>query len=194
MAQEKEIEKKNLLTEKEFQTLCKAFSLNDEDFLWQANTYFDTSGYKLRDKGAALRIRQKKNQYELTLKQPSTPGLLETNQELTEKDAEEAIRSARIPAGEVKDQLKTSVQISGNNVQPLGTLKTRRAHAPYKSGILFLDHSVYLDTEDYEIEIEGPSSAEVEEWLDEVLQKYDIPYRTTPNKIKRFFTRKEEMN
>ncbi|SDI27013.1 CYTH domain-containing protein [Alteribacillus bidgolensis] len=193
MAQENEIEKKNLLTESEFQTLCKAFNVTDEDFFWQANTYFDTNNYELKNKGAALRIREKNSQFELTLKQPAEEGLLETNQPLTKKEAEEAFTFGRLPAGEVKSQLETTLLISLDDVKPLGTLKTRRTHVRYQAGMLFLDHSVYLDTEDFEVEIEGTSLKEVGNWLEEVLTTYNIPYRTTPNKIKRFFTKKQEI-
>lgn len=192
MAQENEIEKKNLLTEAEFQRLCKAFNLKDDDFFWQSNTYFDTSDYELKNKGAALRIREKNSQFELTLKQPATEGLLETNQPLTKKEAEEAFTSTRLPAGEVKSQLETTLSISLDDVKKLGTLKTRRTHIPYQAGMLFLDHSVYLDTEDFEVEIEGTSLKEVDNLLNEVLTTYNIPYRKTPNKIKRFFTKKQE--
>ncbi|WP_158736132.1 CYTH domain-containing protein [Alteribacillus sp. YIM 98480] len=193
MAQENEIEKKNLLTEAEFQTLCKAFNVNDEDFFWQANTYFDTSDYELKNKGAALRIREKNSQFELTLKQPAKEGLLETNQPLTKKEAVEAFTFSRLPAGEVKTQLEKTLSISLDDVKMLGTLKTKRTHVPYQAGMLFLDHSVYLNTEDFEVEIEGPSLKEVDNWLNEVLTTYNIPYRTTPNKIKRFFTKKQEI-
>ncbi|SDH71997.1 Uncharacterized protein YjbK [Alteribacillus persepolensis] len=187
------MEKKNLLTKTEFDALCDAFHIKENDFFWQANTYFDTKDFALKQKGAALRIREKNGQYELTLKQPASKGLLETNQALSKETAESALTASRFPDGEVKTQLKTSLHLSIEEVTPLGTLKTKRTQHPYRQGLLFLDHSTYLDVEDYEVEMEGPSLEQVNNWLEELLSQFHIPTRTTPNKIKRFFTRQEEI-
>ncbi|SFE73805.1 CYTH domain-containing protein [Alteribacillus iranensis] len=192
MSQEKEIEIKNVLTLSEFVRLRDAFSLTGEDFHWQANTYFDTPRFDLRSNQSALRVRAKKGQYELTLKQPAEEGLLETNQSLTREEAERAISSGILPQGEVTHALSSFLS-ELTTLTSIGTLETRRASLPYQTGTLFLDHSVYLGTEDYEIELEGNRMKEVENWLEELMKQYGIPRRTTPNKIQRFFTRKQEI-
>lgn len=192
MAQEKEIEKKNLLTAEEFKQLCQTFQIHPEDFYWQANTYFDTPDFQLKAKRSALRIRKKEGQYELTLKQPAKECLIETNQQLDVSEADYIITTGRLPEGEVKSAL--TIHIGDEKITALGTLQTKRAETPYKTGTLFLDHSLYLNTEDYEIEIEGERMATVHDMLDEILQTHNIPYRSTPNKIQRFFTKKQQEN
>ncbi|SFP80105.1 CYTH domain-containing protein [Salibacterium halotolerans] len=194
MSRETEIEKKNLITKKEFEQLCRRFDIQEDQFTRQANTYFDTDDGAVRKEGAALRIREKNNDMVLTLKQPAPEGLLETNQPLSPQEAEDVITGRSFPEGEVKNALTESLHIHPENLGRLGTLETLRTQFPYKTGILFLDHSTYLDTEDFEIEIEGSSEKEVEAWLDELLQEQNIPARSTPNKIKRFFLRKQEIN
>ncbi|MGY4689542.1 CYTH domain-containing protein [Salibacterium sp. K-3] len=193
MSRETEIEKKNLLTEREFHQLCETFHVTNQQFERQANTYFDTPDGGIKKQGGALRVREKNNSMVLTLKQPALEGLLETNQSLSQEEAESVLTGRGLPEGEVKTTLTGSLNIDPNHLTRLGTLETLRAQLSYKTGILFFDHSTYLDTEDFEIEIEGPSEQEVETWLDEVLKKQNIPLRNTPNKIKRFFQRKQEL-
>ncbi|RSL31045.1 CYTH domain-containing protein [Salibacterium salarium] len=193
MAQETEIEKKNLLTESEFHNLCKTLNIKMNDFFWQANTYFDTTNDDIKKQGAALRVRQKNDAYELTLKQPAEVGLLETNQNLTKEEAKLAFSTFTLPEGEVKHQLISSLAVDVHNLHLLGTLETNRVQTPFNEGLLFLDKSVYLDTEDFEIELEGPAENVVETWMDDLLKEHGIPVRETPNKIKRFFLRKQEL-
>ncbi|SFL54381.1 CYTH domain-containing protein [Salibacterium qingdaonense] len=194
MSSETEIEKKNLLTKEEFEQLCDRFNVNEDQFSRQANTYFDTEQGAIREEGAALRIRKKNKDMVLTLKQPAEEGLLETNQPLSADETEAVMAGRMFPEGEVKKALTESLHIDPENLKQLGTLETTRAQFPFKTGVLFLDHSTYLDVEDFEIEIEGTSEKEVESLLDELLKEEKIPERSTPNKIKRFFQRKQELN
>src|SRR5690625_4119666 len=86
MAQEIEIEYKMLLTKTEFERLLSSnpFPKAGEK---QINYYFDTKHFSLQKKSCALRIREKNNIYQLTLKEPHTTGLLETHDTLSKKDA-----------------------------------------------------------------------------------------------------------
>jgi len=86
MRQEMEIEFKNLLTNSEYQRIKNFLQLEDPLFKKQENHYFDTNDYALKSHGAALRIREKKGTWELTLKQPRLDehGLIETNQVINE--------------------------------------------------------------------------------------------------------------
>ncbi|MFB5661413.1 CYTH domain-containing protein [Alteribacillus sp. HJP-4] len=192
MGQEKEYEKKNLLTAAEFKELTFQYEVSGQDFRWQANTYFDTPSFHLKTYGAALRIREKNQTFECTLKEPADQGLLETNQLLTSDEAAQLLDNGIFPKGEVERQLH-SLHVNPKELKKLGTLETNRASLPYKNGELFFDHSNYLDTEDFEIELEGPSLQEVEEMFQELLEKHEIPERKTENKIKRFFSRKQQI-
>src|SRR5690625_5863964 len=86
MTQEIEIEYKNLLTEDEFNLLLSTLPFSKECQV-QKNYYFETNNFALRGKLSALRIREKKGSYQLTLKEPHPEGHLETHDFLTEKEA-----------------------------------------------------------------------------------------------------------
>lgn len=189
MSQNIEIEFKNMLTEEEFYLLKRYFKIEPEQFKKQINHYFDTYSFTLKDYGSALRIREKGSQFELTLKQPAQQGLLETNQMLAASQAEEALSTGKLPEGEVKDAVMKLIQ----NIEPLqyfGSLTTVRAEFQYMEGLLVLDHSYYLNIEDYELEYEVTNESEGYKVFSKLLEELKITVRPTDNKIKRFYVRK----
>ena len=189
MSQNIEIEFKNMLTKEEFQLLTIQFEIDPEQFKKQINHYFDTNSFTLKEKGSALRIREKGSSFEMTLKQPAQQGLLETNQTLTADQAEEALSTGRLPEGEVKDAVEGLI-IDTASLQYFGSLTTIRAEIEYKEGLLVLDHSYYLNTEDYELEYEVTNESEGYEVFSKLLEELKIPLRSTDNKIKRFYSKK----
>lgn len=194
MAKEKEIEVKNLVTKSEFELLCQHLLVTEDQFTWQTNTYYDTPQFAIRKEKAALRTREKNNTFELTLKRKADVGKWEINQPVTKEQVKKLKELKELPEGEVKSQLIELFSTVPYPIEAFGTLRTKRAEIPYQTGTLFLDHSVYLDKEDFEIEIEGESLEEVERLLQALLAQYDIPRRKTNSKIKRFFTRLKEQN
>jgi uncharacterized protein YjbK len=189
MKQELEIEFKNLLTKEEFATLKEAFQISNDEFTYQENHYFDTRQFSLKEKGAALRIRQKNGTYTLTLKQPHKEGLLETHQRLTEEEAHSLLNGQRVIGGDIADLIKT-LGTEPEDIQYFGTLSTYRAQLHYKGGTLVLDHSHYLQTDDYEIEYEASDFSSGKQIFEELLHSFNIPVRKTDNKIKRFYLKK----
>ncbi|HZG61465.1 MAG TPA: CYTH domain-containing protein [Anoxybacillus sp.] len=192
MMQELEIEFKNLLTKEEFLTLKEAFQVSDEEFIYQENHYFDTQQFSLKEKGAALRIRVKNGVYTLTLKQPHKEGLLETHEVLTKEKAHSLLHGQAMLKGEVREIIK-ALGIEPEQIQYFGTLSTYRAQFDYKGGILVLDHSHYLQTDDYEIEYETTNFAFGKQVFEELLRSFNIPIRKTDNKIKRFYLKKYQI-
>ncbi|CEG26119.1 CYTH domain-containing protein [Bacillus sp. B-jedd] len=192
MGQNIEIEFKNLLQKDEFERISEHFGLLEDSFKKQVNHYFDTQEFSLKDKGSALRIREKGGQSILTLKQPHEEGLLETDQLLSQKEAEAVLEEGALPAGRVAVEIgKLGVNVS--DLSYFGTLATTRAELPYQNGLLVLDHSTYLDTEDYELEYEAAEYSEGKQTFETLLHQLGIPERQTPNKIRRFYTRKQEL-
>jgi uncharacterized protein YjbK len=189
MAETIEIEFKNLLTKVEYENLLKTFNVEDKDIVKQSNHYFDTPNFSLKDLGSALRIREKKNSFELTLKQPADVGLLETTQHLSSNEFEAAIKQQIFPEGIVQERLE-QLDIAFTNIVYFGFLTTKRAEFPYKEGLLVLDHSFYLEKEDYEIEYEVEDFQTGQLVFQELLKQYDIPIRKTQNKIARFYQQK----
>ncbi len=190
MHQEIEIEFKNLLTKEEFYLLCERFSLSEADFIMQENHYFDSEDFALKNKGCALRIRKKKAHYEMTLKQPVEEGLLETNETISEDEAKSIIANNRIPEGAIAKIIHEELEIAPDSIIYFGSLSTRRAETEYEGGLLVIDHSMYLNKEDYELEYEVSNFSIGQKIFIELLKSLNIPTRQTDNKIKRFYTAK----
>ncbi|CAH0344496.1 Putative triphosphatase YjbK [Bacillus sp. CECT 9360] len=181
-----EIEFKNLLYRDEFDKLMEHFNVSETDFTTQLNHYFDTPLFELKDQKSALRIREKNERYELTLKQPAKDGLLETNLELTKKQADSMLKGTSLSESGIVRLIET-MDISPKSIQYFGTLQTSRAELPYKEGLLVLDHSTYLNKEDYEVEYEVSNKREGQEIFKNLLKNLNIPARTTENKIRRLY-------
>lgn len=192
MSQNLEIEFKNMLSEEEYRKLLQLFNIKEEDIFTQENHYFDTSDFLLKQKGAALRIREKNGSWEMTLKQPFQEGLLETNQPLTYQEAALAINENIIPEGEIQKQIK-KMDIPFSNIVYFGSLVTKRAEVKETDGLLVLDYSSYLNTEDFELEYEVENYQRGQVRFSEFLARHGIPKRETNNKIRRFYERKYSM-
>ncbi|GEN52881.1 CYTH domain-containing protein [Halobacillus faecis] len=190
MAQEIEIEFKNLLTEDEYEKVYHFLPFKSVELMEQTNYYFETEDLNLKQQGAALRIRQKNGQWTLTLKQPHAEGLLETHDSLTEEEANLWIQDKMTEKPHVSKQLD-GLGISLEDLHYLGSLTTRRKELEYKGAIVVLDHSLYYDKEDYELEVEASSKETGKNVIDEILHSCNIPARETDNKIKRFYDRKQ---
>jgi uncharacterized protein YjbK len=189
MSETIEIEFKNLLTKVEYDNLLKTFNVKEKDIVMQSNHYFDTPEFALKNLGSALRIREKKNNFELTLKQPAAVGLLETTQLLSAKEFKAAIQQQIFPKGIVQERIE-QLKIAFNKIVYFGSLTTKRAEFPYKEGLLVLDHSFYLNKEDYEIEYEVEDFQSGQLVFQGLLKQYEIPIRKTQNKIARFYQQK----
>ena len=185
--QELEIEFKNLLSEQEYLTLFTHYASTKQP-VWQANDYFDTPDFELRQKGAALRIREKKQGLVLTLKQPQAEGLLETHVTLTSAEAEDLFKYGLIHSKEMNEQLK-SFELQGS-LEHLGRLETERVEIELSEGLLVLDKSHYLGHTDYELEFEVADFEQGQKDFQHILMEHDISPRQTKNKIVRFMERK----
>ncbi|UTT41956.1 CYTH domain-containing protein [Exiguobacterium aurantiacum] len=191
MTQEVEIEFKSMLTKDEYETLLAAYDLTDK-VKWQANDYFDTPTFELKNHGAALRIREKKHGQVLTLKQPHDVGLLETHAPIQEKEAENLFKYGIIHDDQMKEAL-ASFDLTGP-LEHLGRLETKRAEIETPDGLLVLDESHYLEIHDYEIEFEVTDEAKGKIAFEQLLRHHGIPLRPAKNKIVRFMEEKVRRN
>lgn len=186
MAQQLEIEFKNLLSKEEYEALCTTFAILNEEFHEQTNHYFDTADFQLKKARCGLRIREVQNRFECTLKEPASGiGLLETTDLLTSEQVHEVLNGATLKSEEVDTRLK-KLQINPADLQLLGTLFTKRAEIKYNGGLLVFDHSRYLDTDDYELEFEVTDEGTGKVIFEEFLAKHSIPVRVADKKIARF--------
>ncbi|MGP4077192.1 CYTH domain-containing protein [Halobacillus sp. K22] len=191
MSQEIEIEFKNLLTKDEYDRVHQLYPFESVEFVEQTNYYFETDDLKLRSQGAALRIRKKNDQWMLTLKQPHPEGLLETHDPLSENEADFWIQNRMVEKPNVGKQLD-ELGVSLEDLVFLGSLTTRRKEIEYKDTLLVLDHSLYYDKEDFELELEAKSKEQGKNVFMQILNQCNIPERETDNKIKRFYKARQE--
>ncbi|MDV2685076.1 CYTH domain-containing protein [Alkalihalophilus lindianensis] len=193
MTQEIEIEVKSLVDEPAFSQLLQFLNKSMKQAVMQKNHYFETTDQALKQAKSALRIREKNNTFTLTLKEPYQDGLLETHQTLSSLEVDRAIKEGDIPRGEVMHQLK-ELDINPATLSYLGTLTTERLECDYKNGALCFDKSTYLGQVDYEIEFEGNSLEHATHSLESLFSENGIKQVPTPNKVQRFFERKQALN
>ncbi|QSJ00479.1 MULTISPECIES: CYTH domain-containing protein [Bacillus] len=186
MAQEIEIELKQLLMKEEFEQLKQHFQLKNADFHTQTNYYFDTPQFNIKSQLAALRMREKNGQWVLTLKEPHEIGLLETHQTIAPPSQ---LDDFKLPEGEVADRLD-HLNIQKDQIVYFGSLETSRAEKMIHEGLIVLDHSRYLTVEDYELEFEVSDLEIGQAAFSALLRKFHIPVRNTKNKVVRFYEEK----
>lgn len=184
-----EIEFKNMLTKEEYELLLTHFQVGKEDLFEQENHYFDTNDFALKANHSALRIRKKKAEYELTLKQPHPDGLLETNKTLSKAESDDIFSTGKINDEQISSLLR-NMNIDPASIIYFGSLRTIRAEKQIGNGLLVLDHSFYLKKEDYELEYEVSNREEGEIYFQELLATLKIPVRKTKNKVRRFYEEK----
>ena len=186
MAQQLEIEFKNLLTKQQYEQLLQTFQIPKDAIKRQTNHYFDTPTNALRNIKSGLRIRQIGSYYECTLKEKSAEHAhLETTDELTAEQAEQMLLGKGFFATEVAKRLDFH-NIPLNELALFGSLTTDRVEITYKDGLLVFDHSYYLQCDDYEVEYETNDAKKGNAIFDEFLRQHNIKKCKTDKKIARF--------
>ena len=180
-----EIEYKTLLNKQEYQSLLSLFT--DTPLVIQTNHYIDTPDQLIRSQKMALRVRTFKDAAELTLKVPEVVGHFEYNQALSQEETEAILQHQQFPDGEIKNLL-ISKEIPVEQLAVWGSLTTERFEKETAAGLVARDHSLYLDTEDYELEIEV-ETAEQEENFHQFITDHGIVYKAAKNKIARLAER-----
>ncbi|MDT1938567.1 MULTISPECIES: CYTH domain-containing protein [Carnobacterium] len=185
MSEQVEIEFKNMLTQSEYKKLLHLFQAKEDDFFYQSNTYFDTPDWQLKIKKAGLRIRLLPEYAELTLKTPLEKELLETTDTLSLEEGKQLIQQGKIKdSGFVFTKL-ISLGIDPTKLRLLGSLATTRYEQKTKKGLFVLDHSIYCDQEDYELEFETTHHEEGNKFFQQFLLDQGIPLRPSKHKIAR---------
>lgn len=182
-----EIEYKVLISKQTFHALLKDYSLYT-DYI-QTNYYFTHP--ILKEKQYMLRIREKNNQYEMTLKRPFSKHRLETNIMLTQKEKEDFFLNRNL-SNEITDILQSEGIEIKELVQEF-SLMTHRYDISLKEGILSLDENQYLKKTDYELEFEVHDESGFDKFL-EIIKPYQIEYtHNCDSKIKRVYDEIEKL-
>lgn len=169
-----EIEAKILLSKNNYEKLVKELKFPEEK-LKQTNYYFDSKNQVLKKYGMILRIRETDGNYVLTMKAPLSEGLLEKNQNLTEKEADDLIDHNIFPQGDIFNFLEM-LQIEPSILIVLATLTTARRHIEYNGTILDISQNNYGNKIDYELECDSDSAIKSQDTLKAICQTYSIRY------------------
>lgn len=186
MGQQLEIEFKNMLTKHEYEKLLLHFALDYDAIPMQTNHYFDTADYKLKQLLSGLRIRIAGDHIECTIKERSGENAhLETTDSLTEEAAQLMLNGGLFQAPSVLKRLE-ALKIDPAELAVFGSLSTKRVELDYEGGLLVLDHSFYLNCDDYEVEYETTNEQLGQTIFYNFLNVHDISIRPADKKIARF--------
>ena len=170
-----EIEAKVILSRQDYKKVFDTLKTKITDTHTQTNFYIDSQDRVLKKNDIALRIREYNRTYVLTCKTPLSEGLLEKNQELSEKVALEMINLNRFPSGGIQDFLEL-LDIDVSNLAVLASLTTRRNELSIASSKISLDENTYGNKVDYEIEVEDSAMKLAEDRIEEILKPLGITY------------------
>lgn len=176
-----EKERKIVLSQKEYSRL-------DEAFQWheckkQTNYYYMDSEHILEEKKITVRVREKDNKNLLQFKIP----MGEENSLHIHKEYEEEINA--IPGVILGTKLREVIHLDIPDAVQIGNLVTLRKKYIWADGTeICLDQNEYLNSVDYEIEIEYINS--IDEEIFGVLRKNQIDYsKNVRGKFSRFLNR-----
>ena len=168
-----EIEAKVLLLKDEYNAIIETLNLQKYRKIKQTNHYIDTPDRYLKKNGIALRIREKDEEFELTLKTPLSEGLLEKNENISWRDFENLSERQIFPDGNIrKFLLILGVKVS--DLKVLTSLCTERIHVEFEGFGLALDKNIYSNIVDYELEVESSSIERAQQEIENILNECDI--------------------
>ena len=177
-----EIEYKMLLDENIFFKIKNDYKDRISHEYIQTNYYFTHP--LIKQKRMMLRIREKNNEYELTLKRPYFHHRLETNVSLSIDEKESFFNHLEIN-NEIIEILKNE-GIDYKDVVNEYSLTTHRCDIVLDEGVLSLDENVYLNKKDYEIEFEVNDSDTGLKKFNEIIKPYNLIYITNcKSKVRR---------
>lgn len=180
MEENLEIEFKVLIDQDTYQRIIGDHQI---DRCYQQTNYYLIHP-KLTELKYMLRIRQKQDTYELTLKQPQKHGNLETNLKIDEITKNKII-AHELVTNEVFDLLKP-YQLDSTMFQTDCFLITKRCEIKTADGLICIDQSQYNGITDYELEYEVFDYHHGKQVFLDFIDKYDLKYQNNcPSKVKR---------
>lgn len=181
MSEHIEIEAKMLLSELEYNQIIDSLNLNKLPKIHQTNNYIDTPSLYFKKSKFSLRVREKDNELELTLKTHLKEGLLETNQIISKEEFNLFKNQGIFPIGEVKDIL-LNLSINLNELLIITSLSTERIEFIEDNNVISIDKNKYSGIIDYELEVESTSMENAKLVILDVLKRSSIS-KTEFNKI-----------
>jgi uncharacterized protein YjbK len=172
---------KTLLSLEEYIKLLKRFSGYTTDT--QTNHYFDTPRFSLKALDASLRVREREN-LELTFKRKK--GY--TMQDITlpiDREFFEKLKATGVIPEENEIKLQLAPLIGKQKLHNYISLSTTRIYLSYKSGLVLIDKSEYLNEIDYELSFLVSNYNEGKKEFIQLINELGITYTKSEKKIKR---------
>ncbi len=177
-----EIEKKAMLSKSDFDKLK---DLYDYKSITQTNYYFDDKSCNLHKNRIALRVREKQSSIKFTLKdkrsQKSNHHCIEVSSYISKEMLNEFLKTGIINSCDISDYL---YDVNYEKLELITKFETKRLVKEFDDYKLFLDHTVFDNKEDYELEIESHSLEICTKVFEEYCSKYDL-VETTNTKLYR---------
>lgn len=175
-----------MLTKAQYEQLLQHFNIDETAIPMMENHYFDTPDQRLKKHFSGLRIRIEGEQIECTIKERNGEhSHLETTDPLTLQQAQAMLAGGPFTAPNVLQRLQL-LRIEPSELAVFGSLNTKRVELSYEGGLLVLDHSYYLNHEDYEVEYEVTDEISGIAAFQSFLQQHNIPVNLADKKIARF--------
>lgn len=172
MSEHIEIEYKILLTKDIYEQIKKDYQSKINQQYTQTNYYLYHP--LLNQKKYMLRIREKNDTFELTLKRPYQNHRLEKNIMITKEEKEKIINQQET-SNEIFDLLLQE-GIQPKEVENKYSLTTHRIDIYLEDGILSLDKNEYLNHIDYELEFEVNKQDNSLAHFFQIIQPYHLFY------------------
>lgn len=173
-----EIESKVLIDEDSYNKLLNIFKDKISSTYNQTNYYLETNDYSLRKHQIALRIREKLNNYEITLKTPLSEGSYETTNQITKEQFLELKNNNTFPECEIKDQIiRLGLDFEISDLHIITSLLTIRSDIKHPTGTFSIDKNKYGSAIDFELEKEDNNKKSAETFLINVCKENNLNYK-----------------
>ncbi len=184
---EKEIEIKSMLDKSTYEELLKQLERNEFS---QINHYFDSEDFSLKSQNMALRVREKDGNYKLTLKVKKDAILThEISDVLDREQFCELLNNRYVNTENVANYLQ-DCNLGSLKLVNIISFETIRNVVEFKDYKLFLDHTIYDNSEDFELEIEAKSVEVCKQTFAFYAKKYNLT-RNYVTKIARAYKNRE---
>ena len=181
---EKEIEFKNLLTDKQYNLIFDKFDLGKTPTINNSNYYYDSAQEDLKNANSALRIRHTRDKREITLKIKGEFENIEINVPLNKSSVPEEISFTNLPT-QIKQQLE-SRNIIFKTLTLIQKIETIRKEKKINENTLVLDKTKFSNNIiDYELEFEVKDYNSGKEKFESILKELDIKSNPALPKIAR---------
>ncbi|MFA6861655.1 MAG: CYTH domain-containing protein [Bacilli bacterium] len=170
-----EIESKVLLTKNDYEKILNKLNFGANSIV-QTNYYLDSQERALKKYDMVLRIRESNKKYVLTMKAPLAEGLLEKDQNLSQKEADSFIDHNVFPRGDISDFLDI-LHIPTDSLKILAHMTTERKEVDYQGTTIDISKNSYGEKVDYEVECDSDSALNSQNTLRSICLNLDIDFK-----------------